>query len=175
MTSGIRLFVVLFLVVLGLFPYTSCSRYSLGGTKPAVLKDVHSMSVAIFENQTYYPRAEVLLTSAVTESVASDGSYELKASGAADATLHGKIRSISLSQIRAQRYDSYSSLQSEMVVECYYEVVRNSDGKVLTKGSLTSRTNYFNQGNEQSDRWNAYSFAARNLASMIVSQISHSY
>lgn len=169
-----RLFLIGLVCLLGGL-MSACSRYSLGGIKPQALKEVESLHIEMFQNATYYPRAEVLLTSAVNEAIASDGSYQLKPESSANATIKGRINNISLQQIRSQRYDTYQSLQTEMVVEVQYQVVRNTDQKVLKHGSITCRSEYFNLGNEQSDRWNAFSFAARRSAGMIVTEISNSY
>lgn len=166
-------FFLVFSIVLLAVAGGGCSHYSFGASKPASLSKVGSIHVETFQNNSYYPRAEVLLTSSIVEELTSKGGYKSEPSGTADATLRGSIRSISLDQIRAQPYNTYRSLQTVMRVEVLYEVVQGTNGKVLKKGSVQVNSNYFNQNNQQAAKSDALSYAAREAAHKIVSELMY--
>lgn len=147
---------------------SSCSHYSLGAQKPEALKNINTLNVAVFENNTFYPRAEVLLTSSVAEEISSNGTFRLASKGKCDATVRGSVTSVTLDQARAQTYNTYRSAQGTMTVNVAYEVVSGDNGAVLSKGTVRESSNYFTSGNEQSAKWDAYSYAARLAAQRMV-------
>lgn len=172
---GILLCGMLILSMTLLVGGNGCARYSLGAEKLGAMRNVRTLYIDVFENRTYYPRTEVLFGSSLAEQVAGDGSYKLASKDSADAVLRGKITSIGLRQIRSQKYNTYDSLQTQLTMDVYYEVVERGTGKILTSGSLTVDSDYFNQGNEQSTRWNALSFAARSAATSLVTRIAYGF
>lgn len=154
-----------------LFLCAACSYYTIGGKKPEKLNDVSSIHVDTFKNNSYYPRAEVLLTSSIVETMTANGTFLSKAKGEADCTLRGTIRRIQLQQVRAQPYNTYKSLQTLMKMDVSYELVRGRDGEILLEGTVSVNSNFFNEGSQQSAKSNALSNAAQDAAIQIVSEL----
>ncbi len=171
MNAKRALFPLLTVFVLVACLLASCGHYYLGGRKSAALKDVQTIHVDVFQNKTYYPRAEVLLTSALSQELGSNGTLKLAERSKADAILKGTVSSVKLAQIRSMPYDTYQSLQTDMTLVVDYEVVSTRDGKVLAKSAVQVSSTFFNLGNQQSARWNAYGYAARQAATRLVSQL----
>lgn len=149
----------------------SCSHYSWGGQKPKSMEKINTLNVAVFQNNTFYPRAEVLLTSSVADEISSNGTFRLASKGNCDATVRGAVNSVTLDQSRAESYNTYRSTQGTMTVSVSYEVVSGNDGTVLRKGTVQTSTNYFTSGNEQAAKWDAYSYAARQAAQRVVADL----
>ena len=152
---------------------SACSYYSLGAKKPKSLENVNTVYVEVFKNNSVYPRAEVLLTSALSQQMSSNGLFSLAPKDKADAFIRGTITYVGLSQLQSQWYDTYKSLQTGLTLGVKYDVVDAKTGKVLRSSSTTSTANYFNKGDGQSDRWNAYSYAARRAAEQMTLQITN--
>lgn len=151
----------------------SCSNYSLGGTKPDAIKHIHTIYIEIFKNNSLYPRAEVLLTSSISQNLASNGTFEQAPKDKADAILRGTIANVNLQQVRSQWYDTYKSMETALLLTASYELVDVKSGKILRRGTIKETANYFNQGDGQVDRWNAYSYAARKTAERIVISVAN--
>lgn len=169
MNRRIAAFLLAFSLTLLVSAFSGCSHYSYGSSKPAALAKINSIHVDTFRNNTYYPRAEVFLTSAIVEELTSKGTYKSESSSAADCVLKGTIRSIYLDQVRAHPYNTYRSLQTAMKMEVVYEVMQGN--KVLKTGSASVSSNYFNQDNQQSAKSDALSYAVREAAAKIVSEL----
>src|SRR6266496_5317601 len=80
------LFATLFCFALG-----GCLGYHIGPVKPYYLRDVHTLAVPTFENQTLLPRIEVLVTNTVIKQFQQDGTFKIVGDADADATLKAEI------------------------------------------------------------------------------------
>ena len=147
--------------------------YHLGGYKPEKLKNMHTFSVNMMENNSLEPRAGVLLTSALADSLQRDGTYRLSSRGRSDFRIEGEIASVTYSSLRTNKEDTYISDEISMNVTVKYRVVDNADGKKLIANTLTVSSNFYNQGNVQTARMNAMSYAAMLAAQRITDALTN--
>jgi hypothetical protein len=154
----------------------SCTGYQLGGVKPASLQQVKTIAVPMFGNSTLHPRAEVYATSAVTNALVQDGTYQIAARDRSDAFLEGDLRSIRYSTIRGTRLDTQlpEELSNHVTLEWVLRDARDPT-KVLASGSSTGRSQLFVSSNLQTARNNALPEALERAAEAMVSQLSNGY
>ncbi len=151
---------------------SSCG-YHLGGYKPDKLKDMHTFNVVMMENNSLEPRAGVLVTSAVADSMQRDGTYRLSARGKSDFRIEGDIASVTYSSLRTNREDTYVSDEIAMNVTVNYRVIDNANNQNLLENTVTVSSNFYNQGNVQTARMNAMSYAAMLIAQRITDNLTN--
>lgn len=147
--------------------------YHLGGYKPDELQNMHTFNVTMMENNSLEPRAAVLVTSAVADSLQRDGTYRLSSRGKSDFRIEGEISSVTFSSLRTNREDTYVSDEIAMNVSVKYRVVRNSDGKTLLENPVDVTAGFYNMGNVQTARTNAMSYAAMLIAQRITDTLTN--
>lgn len=156
--------------------FVSCAGYEIGGRKPESLVGVERIAVPMFSNSTQHPRAEALATSAVTEAITRDGTYQLSAVGNADAVLEGTLRSINYSTVRGTRFDTLLAEEFRNTVMIEWQLRDGSDPtRILASGSSSGDSQLFSDSNLQSVRNNALNEALENAAGSLVSRIADSF
>lgn len=164
------------LLLLSALAFTSCAGYQLGGAKPAVLRDVHNVSVPMFHNDTLHPRAEALATSAAVEAIVSDGTYRITSDSKADAVLEGTLHEIQYTPLRSTRLDTLrpEELQNTVVLNWKLTDAR-TPGKVLASGSSVGTSRFFVDSNLQTSRNNALPDALQRASEAMVSRLSNGF
>lgn len=147
--------------------------YHLGGYKPDELRNMHTFNVTMMENNSLEPRAAVLVTSALADSMQRDGTYRLSSSGKSDFRIEGEIASVSYSSLRTNSEDTYVSDEIAMNVTVKYRVLRNSDNKTLLENTVEVSAGFYNMGNVQTARTNAMSYAAMLIAQRITDALTN--
>ena len=71
--------------------FTGCAGYHIGSVKPYYLRDIHTIAVPTFKNNTLVPRIEVLITDTVIKQFQQDGTYRIVGDDEADAILKAEI------------------------------------------------------------------------------------
>lgn len=147
----------------------SCG-YHLGGLKPDSMKNMETFCVNMFENNTVQPMVSIQFTSALTDTMQRDGTYQMASPSKADFSLSGAVSNLSRRSVRSDYRDSYLSREIELRVHVDYKVTDLKTGKVVTSGSTIGRSSYFNDSDvsAQSGIDNALSYAARRAAENIV-------
>ena len=87
---SISKFMKFFVLLAPVLLLASCAGYHLGETKPPVMKGVKTIDVRMFANETFLPRANAVVTSAVAAAIVQDGTYRIASSEKADAILEGR-------------------------------------------------------------------------------------
>ena len=154
----------------------SCAGYHAGPRKPPSLKEVNTISVAVFNNTTLQPRVEALATSAVANAIVQDGTYRLANADKADAVLEGTVQSIKYTTIRGTRFDSLrpEELNNTVVVSWVLRDARDAT-KVLASGTSEGRSQLFVAANLQTARNNALPEALERAGEALVSRIANGY
>ena len=149
------------------FSLSSCG-YHLGGMKPASMKDMNTFCVEVFENETLYPNAGMLMTTAMANALQSDGTYRMAPRKDADFIVKGSVtRAVSESQI-TDPDDTYVSTKLGLRVYVNYKVVDRKTGKELYDATKDEISSYFNQvGSIGSAQEAALSYATRRIADEI--------
>lgn len=154
----------------------SCADYQLGGTKPASLEQIKTISVPMFSNSTAHPRAEALATSAVAHAIVQDGTYRLSSRDGSDAVLEGNLRSIRYRTIRGTRLDTLlpEELSNTVTIEWVLRDARNPL-KILARGNATGESRLFVSANLQTARNNALPEALERAGEAIASRLADGY
>ena len=149
--------------------------YRLGPAKPGQLKQVHSIAVPMFRNNTLVPRVEALVTGTVIKQFQQDGTYRIAREEDADATLQGEITSVGRSPARSVRGNVLATTEFNLVVAVSYKLV-GRDGKVLAgPGAVSGSTSFFVGTDVSTDERQALPLAVEQLASSLVSQLSEGW
>ncbi|MGE9270252.1 MAG: hypothetical protein ACQKBU_05560 [Verrucomicrobiales bacterium] len=154
----------------------SCAGYQLDGAKPAILKDVQTIHVPMFRNDTLHPRAEALATSAATEAIVEDGTYRIASPDQADAILEGTLHQIQYSQLRSARLDTLrpEELQNAVTLNWILRDARDPT-TVLARGSSTGSSRFFVDSNLQTSRNNALPDALQRASDAMISRIANGF
>ena len=145
----------------------SCG-YHLGGVKPASMQDMNTFCVEMFENNTVQPNVGMLMTTAMANTLQSDGTYRMSPRENADFIVKGTVTRVERSSLRTDTDDTYVSSEIGLTVYVDYTVVDRKTGKVLRKGDSQATGSYFNRGvNTVSAMDTALSYATRQLADNI--------
>ncbi len=59
------------------FVLSGCAGYHVGPATPAYLRQIHSIAVPTFRNETLMPRIEVLVTGTVIKQFQQDGTFRI--------------------------------------------------------------------------------------------------
>lgn len=164
------------LLVIPTLVLSSCAGYKLGGIKPPSMKGVNTLSVAMFENSTLHPRAEVIATSAVADAFVQDGTYRIGRPGAVDAILEGSVSAIEYASLRGQRFNTLRPEELTNTVTIQW-VLRDAKDrrKILASGSSVGRSQLFVSDNLQTARNNALPEAFERAGEELVSQLANGY
>lgn len=148
--------------------------YRLGPAKPAQLKEVHSIAVPMFRNNTLVPRVEALVTGTIIKQFQQDGTYRIAREEAADATLKGEITSVGRSPARSVRGNVLATTEFNLAVVVTYNLV-GRDGKTITGGATSGSTSFFVGTDVSTDERQALPLAVEQLAVSLVSRLSEGW
>ncbi len=148
--------------------FSACG-YHLGGMKPDSMRNMNTFCVEVFENETLYPNAGMLMTTAMANALQSDGTYRMAPHGQADFIVKGKVARIERESQITDSDDTYISRQIGTHVYVQYQVVDRKSGKNLFNSEEEEVGEFFNQiGNNESAEEAAISYATRRIADEIV-------
>ncbi|MBK1828353.1 LPS assembly lipoprotein LptE [Haloferula rosea] len=154
----------------------SCAGYQIDGAKPAVLKDVRTIAVPMFENHSLHPRAESIATSAATEAIVEDGTYRVGSVGDADAILEGTIHQIQYTQLRSARLDTLRPEELSNTVTLNWVLRDGADpSTILARGTSIGTSRFFVDSNLQTSRNNALPDALQRACDGMISRLANGY
>jgi len=146
----------------------SCAGYKLGNTKPISYKQIKSLAIPQFKNETLYPKLSALASNATLDAFVQDGSYAIRSHP--DAELLGTIKKIEYKQFRANRFDTLASDELKVIVHLDWKLVQN--GNIIGKGNAAGTSTFNVDGNLSIARQNALPLAVSRASQQIVSQLS---
>ena len=154
----------------------SCAGYQVGPSKPPSLKEVNTISVSVFENDTLHPRVGAMATSAVTSAMTLDGTYKLVGADQADAVLEGTVRSINYQRIRGRRFDTLRPEELDNTVVLAW-VLRDAKDptQVLASGTSRGSSQLFVASNLQTARNAALPEATERAGEALISRLANGY
>ena len=154
----------------------SCTGYHMGPRKPPSLKNVNTVSVSVFDNDTLHPRVGAMATSAVASAMTLDGTYKIVDAAQADAVLEGTVRRIDYQRIRSRRFDVLRPQELDNTVVLNW-VLRDSKDptKVLASGTSKGSSQLFVDSNLQSARQAALPEATERAGEALVSTLANGY
>jgi hypothetical protein len=155
--------------------FSGCAGYHLGPATPAYLRQIHSIAVPTFRNNTLVPRIEVLVTGTVIKQFQQDGTFRIANEANADAILKGEIVAVGRSPARSVRGNVLSTTEFNLTLRVNYTLV-GRDGKPLgAAGSAAGTTSFFVGTDVSTDERQALPLAAEELAGHLVSQLSEGW
>jgi hypothetical protein len=157
------------------FCFSGCLGYHIGPVKPAYLKDVQTISVPTFKNETLIPRVEVLVTGTVIKQFQQDGTYRIGNDDNADAILKAEITRISRTPARSVRGNVLATTEFNLSMRVKYRLV-SRDGRVLSPpAEAVGTTSFFVGTDVVTDERQALPIATEELAVRLVSQLSEGW
>jgi hypothetical protein len=105
-----------------------CAGYKLGPGKPYYMKDVNTVAVPTFKNNTLVPRIEVLTANSLIKQFQTDGTYEITSEDRADAIVEGTIASIERRAARSLRGNVLATTEFEVDLKIAYTVTQRTTG-----------------------------------------------
>ncbi len=161
------------LLALGLGFLTSCAGYQFGGNKPEHLRGTKSVSIPLAKSRVIFPRVEALATNSMVDALVSDGTYRLKKSSVADATLVITVEAIDYQQVRSSTVDVLRSEELQLLVTVSYKLTDNNHpGVVLDAGQERGNSRLFVDDNLQTARMNALPDALQRATQSIIARLA---
>ena len=157
------------------FLCAGCLGYHLGPAKPAFLKDVHTLAIPAFRNNTLVPRLEGVVTDTVTKQFQQDGTYQIVDAATADAILRCSIERVTRTAERSLTGNVLQTSEFDLTLLVRYQLIDRSTGKILDNGQAQGVTNFFLRGDVQQDEQQAPPTAAEQLAIHLVSMLSEGF
>lgn len=155
--------------------FAGCFGYHIGPAKPYYLRDVHTIAVPTFKNETLIPRIEVLVTGTVIKQFQQDGTFRIANQENADAVLKAEISKISRSPARSVRGNVLATTEFNLNIHVKYKLV-GRDGKMLGPSRDAAGTTSFFVGTDvTTDERQALPLATEELATRLVSQLSEGW
>jgi hypothetical protein len=154
---------------------SGCAGYHLGPATPAYLRDIHSIAVPTFRNQTLLPRVESLVTTTVIKQFQEDGTFRIANEANADAVLKGEIILVGRSPARSLRGNVLATTEFNLSMRVRYTLL-GKDGKLLSgPAEAAGYTSFFVGEDVNTDERQALPLAAEQLAVHLVSQLSEGW
>ncbi len=142
--------------------------YKLGGLKPGYMKDMNTFCVEMFENNSIYPNAGMLMTTALGNALQSDGAYRIAPRNEADFIVKGVVTRVHKTSLLTDTEDTYISRSIGLEVSVDYQIVDRKTGKIIRASEATGSGSYYNQiGNTMSAQDTALSYATRRAADSV--------
>lgn len=154
----------------------SCAGYHLGETKPVAMKEVKTIDVRMFSNDSLLPRANAIATSSVAEAIVQDGTYRIASLDKADAILEGNVANIKYQPLRGRRFDTLRPEELSNTVTINWKLLDAKDPtKIIMTGASRGSSQFFATSNLQTDRNNALADATQRAGVALVSTLANGY
>lgn len=155
--------------------FSGCAGYHLGPAKPPYLKDVHTLAVPAFRNNTLLPRVEGLISDILIRQVQQDGTYQIASLDDADAILTGYIEKIQRTPARSVSGNILLTREFQLEVGIRFQLADRKTGMILDSGRANGSTSFFVGNDVQQDERQAIPLAAEQAAIRVVSQIAEGF
>ena len=149
--------------------------YTLGETKPSMMREITSLAVPVSKNQTLKPNVEALLADTITKQIQTDGTYSINSTDRADATLYTTLAQVTRYPARSVRGNVLATSEYVLFVTVDFEVVERSGGRTLMKGQVNGQTSYFVGTDLQNDEIQAMPLAFSDAAVRLTSRLSEGF
>lgn len=150
---------------------SSCAGYHLGPAKPEYLKDIKTVSVPVFRNNTLLPNVESVMTTSTIAQLQQDGSLRVVGEGQGDAILVCTIERISRAPARSVTGNVLLTSEFELTVQLRYQLQAKGTGQIIDSGRVTGETSFFVGNDIQQDERQAIPNAAQQVAVQLVSNV----
>ena len=142
---------------------SGCLGYHLGPAKPEFLKDVHTVAVPVFRNNTLLPGLDGMITDTVIAQIQQDGTYKVASMGDADAVLTCIVEKVQRTPDRSVTGNVLLTSEFDLDLGLRYTLYERATGKILDSGRLDGQTSFFVGNDVQQDERQAVPLAAQQL------------
>ena len=157
------------------FSLTGCFGYHIGPAKPYYLREVHTIAVPTFTNNTLIPRIEVLVTDTVIKQFQQDGTFQIASSDQADVTLKGEIIRVSRSPARSVRGNVLATSEFNLAMRVRYHLLDRDGKPIAPPAEAIGTTSFFVGTDVTTDERQALPLATEELANRLVAQLSEGW
>ena len=157
------------------FLLTGCAGYHLGEAKPAYMKNMHTLFIPVFRNNTLLPQVEGMVTDTVARQFQQDGTYTLTTRDAADVVLNCTLERLTRTPERSVTGNVLLTSEFDLSLVVSYQVVDSKTGKVLDAGQANGTTSFFVGNDVTQDERQALPLAAEQLAVRLVSSVAEGF
>ena len=154
---------------------SGCAGYHLGEAKPAYAKNIHTIFIPAFRNNTLLPQVEGVVTDTVARQFQQDGTYTLSSRDAADAVLNCTIERSTRTPERSVTGNVLLTSEFDLTLVVSYQLVDAKTGKVIDSGESSGTTNFFVGNDVTQDERQALPLAAEQLAVRLVSAVAEGF
>jgi hypothetical protein len=154
---------------------SGCAGYTLGPIPPTFMKSAHKIAVPIFDNKTYEPQIQALVTDTFIKQLQQDGTYEIVGQDQADAEVRGTIIAITRVKARAVIGNVLASSQFRLVVKLRIQVVNARAGTPLGTRDFAGQTTYFVGNDLPTQERQAIPLAAEDAAVQAASYLTEGW
>jgi len=156
--------------------FGGCAGYHIGATQPNFMKDIHTLAVPAFKNDTLIPRIEVLVADTVIRQIQQDGTYRILPSDKADAIMECTVSEVRRRPARSVRSDVLATREFSMDLIIHYKISKRDGGtSAAREGNVDGRTSFFVSGDLNQDERQAIPLATEDAAVRLVSAISEGW
>ncbi len=149
--------------------------YTLGETKPSMMKQIETLSVPVSKNTTLEPNVEAMLADSIIKQVQSDGTYAVNSKDRADAIVYTTLKEIERKPSRSVRGNIIATSEYLLVVTIDYRVVEQASGRVLMSGTVHGQTSFFTTPDLQTAEAQAMPLAFNDAAVRLTSRLSEGF
>lgn len=149
--------------------------YTLGETKPSMMRDINSLSVPVSKNATLEPNVEAMLADTIIKQLQTDGTYSITTSDRADAVVNTTLKEVSRYPARSVRGNVLATSEYVVIVRIGFQVVEQSTGRALMAGDITGQTSFFVTPDLQTDEAQALPLAFADAAVNLASRLSEGF
>ncbi|MBA3882732.1 MAG: LptE family protein [Chthoniobacterales bacterium] len=160
---------------LAVFCLSGCAGYHVGDVKPHFLRDIKTIAVLNFKNNTFNPRVETLIANTLIKQFQQDGTYAITTADKADAVLDGVVVSIARGPVRSVRGNVLATTEFNLGINVGYTLRDRAGKPLLGPATITGGTSFFVGTDVTTDERQALPLAAEDLAVRLVSQISEGW
>ena len=163
---------IIFLVVALL---SGCAGYTVGPIQPSFMKGMHKLAVPIFDNKTFEPHVQTLVTDTFIKQLQQDGTYEITGLDRADAEIHGIIYTVTRVKARSVIGNVLASSQFNLQVQIRVQVFNAHSGALMGQRDVTGQTTFFVGNDLPTQERQAIPLAAEDAAVQAASYLSEGW
>ncbi|MBA2431947.1 MAG: LptE family protein [Chthoniobacterales bacterium] len=154
---------------------SGCAGYRIGEVKPHALREIRTIAVPTFRNESFLPRIEVLITNTLIKQLQQDGTYRIVSEDKADAVLQATIKAVNRVPRRAVSGNVLATTEFNLGLTVAYTLVGRDGQPKAGPGLATGGTSFFVGSDVTTDERQALPLAAEDLATRLVSQLSEGW
>jgi len=167
--GGWHNYLVLMLMTVLVADLSGCSGYQLGSTLPKNLKTVY---VPAFVNQTGEPLAETEATKATLQELQKDGTLRVTTQELCDTILEVTLVKINYSPLGYQANSQKTANEYRMNMTASIVFKKAKTNEILSKKNVTGETTFVPAGDLASAKRTALPYASKDLAHRIVEAVT---